>query len=176
MLAPSYQIIKLEEAWKSKPEATLEDLERPGVDQKEPEPVPLIYEDAYQYQNIFSPLIKIEAEYDRAMKESQVRDKWRFGLVMRASGIFPKSCSLSSSCFDVQFIHQGQDNLSVRWVLALNKKLVAHFTFAKSYELRLVTGDELRLRYPGTCLLDLDRCVSKPFCNFILSHNIWDFQ
>jgi hypothetical protein len=40
--------------------------------------VPLIYEDAYQYQNIFSPLIKIEAEYDRAMKESQVRDKWRF--------------------------------------------------------------------------------------------------
>jgi hypothetical protein len=30
------------------------------------------YEDAYQYQNIFGPLVKMEADYDRRLKESQV--------------------------------------------------------------------------------------------------------
>lgn len=29
------------------------------------------YEDAYHYQNIFAPLVKIEADYDRKVKESQ---------------------------------------------------------------------------------------------------------
>lgn len=31
------------------------------------------YDDAYQYQNIFGPLIKLEADYDKSMKENQVR-------------------------------------------------------------------------------------------------------
>jgi regulator of nonsense transcripts 1 len=65
------QINKLEELWKSAPEATLEDLEKPGVDD-EPQPVQLRYEDAYQYQNIFGPLVKLEADYDKKMKEAQV--------------------------------------------------------------------------------------------------------
>lgn len=30
------------------------------------------YEDAYQYQNIFGPLVNHEAEYDKKLKESQV--------------------------------------------------------------------------------------------------------
>lgn len=30
------------------------------------------YEDAYQYQNIFGPLVKLEADYDKRLKESQV--------------------------------------------------------------------------------------------------------
>ncbi len=30
------------------------------------------YEDAYQYQNIFGPLVKLEADYDKKMKEAQV--------------------------------------------------------------------------------------------------------
>jgi hypothetical protein len=30
------------------------------------------YEDAYQYQNIFGPLVMMEAEYDKKLKESQV--------------------------------------------------------------------------------------------------------
>ena len=33
------------------------------------------YEDAYQYQNIFGPLVKLEADYDKKLKESQVRFK-----------------------------------------------------------------------------------------------------
>lgn len=41
------QINKIEELWKTNPDATLEDLEKPGVDD-EPQPVGLKYEDAYQ--------------------------------------------------------------------------------------------------------------------------------
>lgn len=42
------------------------------------------YEDAYQYQNVFGPLVKIEADYDRKMKESQTENnisiRWDMGL------------------------------------------------------------------------------------------------
>lgn len=57
--------------YKDNPGATLEDLEKPGVDE-EPQHVLLRYEDAYQYQNIFGPLVKLEADYDKKLKESQV--------------------------------------------------------------------------------------------------------
>lgn len=46
-------------------------MEKPGVDE-EPQHVLLRYEDAYQYQNIFGPLVKLEADYDKKLKESQV--------------------------------------------------------------------------------------------------------
>ncbi|CAG8677849.1 7906_t:CDS:2, partial [Paraglomus occultum] len=42
------------------------------------------YEDAYQYQNIFGPLVKMEADYDKKLKESQTQDdivvRWDIGL------------------------------------------------------------------------------------------------
>lgn len=42
------------------------------------------YEDAYQYQNIFGPLVKIEADYDKRLKESQTQEglvvRWDMGL------------------------------------------------------------------------------------------------
>ncbi|KAM7491128.1 hypothetical protein LguiA_034049 [Lonicera macranthoides] len=108
------QINKVEELWKTNPDATLEDLEKPGVDD-EPQSVALKYEDAYQYQNVFAPLIKLEADYDKMMKESQ-----------------------------------SKDNVTIRWDVGLNKKRVAYFVFPKEdNELRLVPGDELRLRYSG---------------------------
>ncbi|GAV89382.1 UPF1_Zn_bind domain-containing protein/AAA_11 domain-containing protein/AAA_12 domain-containing protein [Cephalotus follicularis] len=108
------QINKVEELWKTNPDASLEDLEKPGVDD-EPQPVALKYEDAYQYQNVFAPLIKLEADYDKMMKESQ-----------------------------------SKDNVTIRWDIGLNKKRVAYFVFPKEdNELRLVPGDELRLRYSG---------------------------
>ncbi len=69
--------------WQDNPEATLEDLEKPGVDE-EPQQVLLRYEDAYQYQNIFGPLVKLEADYDKKLKESQTQDnivvRWDVGL------------------------------------------------------------------------------------------------
>ncbi|KAI8805145.1 nonsense transcript regulator [Cladochytrium replicatum] len=77
------QISKVEEMWKDNSEASVEDLEKPGVDD-EPQPVLLRYEDAYQYQNIFGPLVKMEADYDRRLKESQTQTdvivRWDMGL------------------------------------------------------------------------------------------------
>ncbi|XP_054159255.1 regulator of nonsense transcripts 1-like isoform X2 [Oppia nitens] len=109
------QINKLEELWKEgNIEATFQDLEKPGVDE-EPQQVLLRYEDGYQYQNIFGPLVKLEADYDKKLKESQT-----------------------------------QDNIEVRWDIGLNKKIIAFFTIAKSdTDMRLMHGDELRLRYLG---------------------------
>ncbi len=69
--------------WRENANATLEDLEKPGVDD-EPQSVILRYEDAYQYQNIFGPLVKIEADYDKKLKESQTQTditvRWDIGL------------------------------------------------------------------------------------------------
>ncbi len=108
------QINKLEELWKETPESKLEDLERPGVDE-EPQQVLLRYEDAYQYQNIFAPLVKMEADDDKKLKESQT-----------------------------------QGDIEVRWDLGLNKKRLAYFCLPKANEeMRLMAGDELRLRYIG---------------------------
>ncbi|TID18438.1 ATPase AAA+ type core [Venturia nashicola] len=89
-------IVKLEEMWKENASATIADLEKGvGVDD-EPAPVLLRYDDAYQYQNVFGPLVKIEADYDRKLKESQSQDglivRWDFGLNNKhlASFILPK--------------------------------------------------------------------------------------
>lgn len=106
------QINTLEELWREHPEATLEDLERPGVDE-EAQPTLLHYEDGYHYQNVLAPLVKLEAEYDRKLKENQ-----------------------------------KQEDLSVRWDRSLSNKRIALFAFPsrEESELRLVVGDELRLR------------------------------
>ncbi|ELR54581.1 Regulator of nonsense transcripts 1 [Bos mutus] len=80
------------------PSATLEDLEKPGVDE-EPQHVLLRYEDAYQYQNIFGPLVKLEADYDKKLKESQTQDnitvRWDLGLNKKRIAYFtlPKTDS-----------------------------------------------------------------------------------
>ena len=79
----AHQINKLEELWRDNAEATLGDLEKPGIDD-EPAPVLLKYDDAYQYQNIFGPLVKIEADYDKKLKEAQTQEgiivRWDLGL------------------------------------------------------------------------------------------------
>ncbi|MDP2438814.1 MAG: DEAD/DEAH box helicase, partial [archaeon] len=109
------QINKLEEVWKSKPEATPRDLDKPGQMPEEQHPVLLRYETAFQYESIFEPLIQLEAEYDKKLKESQT-----------------------------------QTNVTVRWDRGLNLKRVAYFLLPRNEgELRLVPGDELRLRHPG---------------------------
>uniref|UniRef100_A0A8C5I3L0 ATP-dependent helicase RENT1 n=1 Tax=Gouania willdenowi TaxID=441366 RepID=A0A8C5I3L0_GOUWI len=119
------QINKLEELWKDNPGATLEDLEKPGVDE-EPQHVLLRYEDAYQYQNIFGPLVKLEADYDKKLKESQTQDnitvRWDLGLNKKRIAYFtlPKTDS-------------GGNFLS----------------FTSSQYMRLMQGDEISLRYKG---------------------------
>ena len=67
------QINKLEEMWRDNPEANLFDLERPGIDE-DAHPILLHYEDGYNFQNIMAPLVKLEAEYDRRVKENQKQE------------------------------------------------------------------------------------------------------
>lgn len=106
------QINKLEEMWKLKPNATLDDLEQRGPE-GDLQGVALKYVDAAQYQSVFKPLVQVEADYDRAMKEAQSRD-----------------------------------NITVRWDWGLNKRRLVYFFFPKDdTELRLVPGDELKLRH-----------------------------
>uniref|UniRef100_A0A7S1ZIU5 Upf1 domain-containing protein n=1 Tax=Ditylum brightwellii TaxID=49249 RepID=A0A7S1ZIU5_9STRA len=65
------QINKLEELWKTEPDARFCDLDRPDVvDETELQPTLLQYEDGYHYQNVLAPLVKMEADYDRQVKES----------------------------------------------------------------------------------------------------------
>jgi regulator of nonsense transcripts 1 len=50
------------------------------------------YEDGYQYQNIFGPLVKLEADYDKRLKESQTQDnievRWDIGLNKKTIAYF----------------------------------------------------------------------------------------
>ncbi|KAI9372596.1 P-loop containing nucleoside triphosphate hydrolase protein [Aspergillus egyptiacus] len=79
-------IAKLEEMWKENSQATVSDLEKATAVDDEPAPVLLRYDDAFQYQNIFGPLLK----------ESQSQDglivRWDLGLNNKhlASFILPK--------------------------------------------------------------------------------------
>jgi regulator of nonsense transcripts 1 len=77
------QMAKLEDLWRDNPNANLEDAEA-QTGEEEMQPILLRYEDAYQYQNIFGPLVKIESDYDRKMKESQTENnisvRWDMGL------------------------------------------------------------------------------------------------
>ena len=47
-----------------------------------PSPLPLRYGDAYMYQNIFGPLMVLEARYDKKLKEcstSGIEVRWDVG-------------------------------------------------------------------------------------------------
>ena len=50
------------------------------------------YEDGYQYQNIFGPLVKLEADYDKKLKESQTQEnievRWDVGLNKKITAHF----------------------------------------------------------------------------------------
>ena len=50
------------------------------------------YDDAYQYQNILGPLVKLEADYDKKTKESQSQDnitvRWDIGLNKKRIAFF----------------------------------------------------------------------------------------
>jgi regulator of nonsense transcripts 1 len=84
-------IIKIEEMWKENNSASISDLNKPGTDD-EPVSILLRYDDAYQYQNIFGPLVNMEAEYDKIVKESQTQEnvtvKWEMGLNRKRTAYF----------------------------------------------------------------------------------------
>ena len=84
----------------------MEDLEKPGVDE-EPQQVLLRYEDAYQYQNIFGPLVKLEADYDKKLKESQTQDnivvRWDVGLNKKRIAYFHFAKANEGNIFILSF-------------------------------------------------------------------------
>lgn len=112
------QIGALEELWKARPEAGLDDLDEAGGADgggkvAELMPVALRYEDAAQYQSVFHPLCQAEADYDRSLREQQRRE-----------------------------------GINVRWDTAINKKRLALFYFPQDdVEVKLLPGDELRLKH-----------------------------
>ncbi|CCH41224.1 ATP-dependent helicase NAM7 [Wickerhamomyces ciferrii] len=77
------QISKLEAKWRLNKDATIQDVEKP---EEENEIVPILmrYTDAYEYQRSFGPLVKLEADYDKQLKESQALEhisvKWSLAL------------------------------------------------------------------------------------------------
>jgi regulator of nonsense transcripts 1 len=77
------QINKLEDLWKENPNATLEDLDKPGVDE-DAQPTLLKYEDGYHFQNVLAPLVKLEADNDKKNKEALTKEgisvTWDIGL------------------------------------------------------------------------------------------------
>ncbi|KAG5997415.1 hypothetical protein E4U43_002637 [Claviceps pusilla] len=77
-------IARLEEMWKVEPNATVTDLEKASHIDDDPDPVLLRYDDPYHYQNIFGPLVKMESDYDKKLKEAQSEDglvvRWDYGL------------------------------------------------------------------------------------------------
>lgn len=80
------QITRIEEAWKEKPQAKVDEIEAAFVE-AEPQAVKLCYDNFKQYVEVFSPLIQMEADYDRRLKEAQhqkdVTIRWDTGLNMR---------------------------------------------------------------------------------------------
>lgn len=89
-------IAKLEEMWKEDANATVADLEKAANVDDDPHPVLLRYDDPYHYQNIFGPLVKMESDYDKKLKEAQGEDNlvvsWTLGLNGKhmASFVLPK--------------------------------------------------------------------------------------
>lgn len=81
-ITPS-QITKLEELWRENSSATVNDLDNPHLEESIPH-VALRYEDGYEYQRCFGPLVMFEAEYSRKQKESQTQTgisvTWDMGL------------------------------------------------------------------------------------------------
>jgi regulator of nonsense transcripts 1 len=119
------QMTALEDLWKGgRPDARYRDLASASSSPLEDgeggapdvQPVLRSYEDGYHYQNVLAPLVKIEADYDRQLKET-----------------------LSEESVSVRW----ETSLSNRPVAVFSFRSSSHNIMEQS---RIVVGDELRLR------------------------------
>ena len=119
--APSAARIRaIEELWARAPDADFGDLDAPGaLPEDDAQPVLLTYQDGYHYQNVLAPLVKLEADHDRRVREAQAREdvsvRWDRGLSKRHIAIFSLARGNSYASYE-------------------------------SNELRLAVGDELKIR------------------------------
>lgn len=78
------QISKLEAQWRLNRDATIEDVTNENDEEEEILPILMRYNDGFQYQRSFAPLVKMEGTYDKNLKESQALEhilvKWAIGL------------------------------------------------------------------------------------------------
>jgi len=122
------QITKLEELWKTNAEATLRDLVKPGVDE-EPQHVLLRYADGYHYESVYGPLLQLEADYDKKMKEEQkfqnVFVRWDIGMNQRITAYFKlpniTECGIRLNQGDELIIRYEEDNRNWKGIGNVNK-------------------------------------------------------
>eukprot|EP00659_Diplonema_papillatum_P018766 gene18766-28974_t len=115
------QMNKLEELWKLNPNAALDDLEKPGIDD-EPTAVQFYYEDAFHYQNILGPLVALEADYDKKKKEAQTQNdiqiRWETGMNKRKIAYFDfirDDADLRIVPGDELYLSHAGDQLTESW-------------------------------------------------------------
>ncbi len=98
------------------------------------------YENAHVYQDVFGPLVKLEADYDKSMKESQSRGdvsvRWDMGLNKKhlVHFVFPKDDSdlrLMAGVCVRQVAARFACYACCVWDMGLNKKHLVHFVFPK---------------------------------------------
>lgn len=110
----SAEITRLEELWKENLDADFHDLNSSSLPEETVAPVALRYEDGYHYQNIFGPLVKMEADYDKKVKESLTQEnidvKWTIGLNKKHIAYF----QLAKNDSDLKMMHG--DELKLRYV------------------------------------------------------------
>ena len=86
------QIRRLEDLWAKKPDADLNDLDLDEEGQADVEPVRLAYDDGYHYQNVLAPLVKLEADHDKAQvaqkSKEDVSVRWERGLSKKHIAVF----------------------------------------------------------------------------------------
>ena len=70
--------------------------------------VTLRYEDGYNYQNVFGPLVKLESDYDKKAKEAQTQEnidvRWHMGLNKKTIAYF----NLAKNDNDLRLMHGKQ--------------------------------------------------------------------
>jgi regulator of nonsense transcripts 1 len=143
------QMARLEELWKTEPTACFADLHRPDiVDEDEMNPVLQQYEDGFHYQNVLAPLVKIEADYDRQMKETLTEES--------ISCRWDKSLSGKNiATFSFHRLAAEQSRIVVGDELRLKLGPGAQFLYGRSWEgvghvKNIVDGEvELELRTTG---------------------------
>lgn len=117
------QISRLEDLWRDQGnhEISFQDLDK-SQQNDSIKTVPLRYDSAKQYKEIFGPLVKMEAEYDKQMKESRNQDnihvRWDIGLNKKILAYF----NIAKSDSDMRLMHG--DELCLRYNYSSNDNLI----------------------------------------------------
>jgi len=155
------QMALLEEAWSQNPNAGLGDVGEKAAAEG-PERVALRYQDAYHYQNIYGPLLRLEADFDRQIAEGQRKEgievTWEGEQWGPLAPPPPAPCGPppgpAAASPPNPPPHQDRPihppATDRRCPAALGSKLIAVFQFPiEDADIKLGVGDEVILRHPS---------------------------